>query len=95
MVSEISQRKTSTVYHLYVKSKKIQQTSECNRKEADSHTQRKNQYLFLGGGSNTEVGEWKVETIGYKMQSRVYCTTQGIQSISCNNCKWKVIFKTV
>ena len=42
MISEISQRKTSSIYHLYVKSKKIQQTSECNEKEADSQIQRKN-----------------------------------------------------
>ena len=37
MLSEISQRKTNTVwYHFYVKSKKIQQCTESNKKEADS-----------------------------------------------------------
>ena len=38
MPSEISQRKTNTVwYHLYVESKNLQQTSQYNVKEADSH----------------------------------------------------------
>ena len=37
MLSEISQRKTNAVwYHSCVESKKIQQTSECNKKETDS-----------------------------------------------------------
>ena len=37
MLSEISQTKKNTVwYHLYVESKKIQQTSELKKKEADS-----------------------------------------------------------
>ena len=34
-----------------------------------------------------EVGEWKVETIGCKMGSRIYCVTRGIKPIFCNNCK--------
>ena len=44
MLSEISQTKTNTIdiwYHLYVESKKIQQTSEYNQKEADSQTENK------------------------------------------------------
>ena len=37
MLSEIRQRKTNSVqYHLYVESKKIQQTSEYSKREADS-----------------------------------------------------------
>ena len=37
VLSEISQRKPNTVwYHLYVEAKKIQQTSEYNKKEAES-----------------------------------------------------------
>ena len=37
MLSQIRQRKTNTVwYHLYVESKKTQQTSEYNIKETDS-----------------------------------------------------------
>lgn len=36
MLSERSQRKTNSVgHHLYVESKKVQQTSEYNKKEAD------------------------------------------------------------
>ena len=42
MPSEISQRKTNTIYHLCVESKKIQQTSEYKKKEADSHIKRTN-----------------------------------------------------
>ena len=43
MQSEIIQRKTSiTFYHLSMKSKKIEPTSEYNKKEADSQTQRTN-----------------------------------------------------
>ena len=45
MPSEISQRKTNTVwYHLYVESKKkkIQQIDEYKKKEADSQIQRTN-----------------------------------------------------
>ena len=34
MLSEINQTKTNTIYHLYVKSKKIQQTSEYNKKKS-------------------------------------------------------------
>ena len=41
MLSEISPRKTNTVwYHLYVKSKKIQQSSEYNKNNADPQIQR-------------------------------------------------------
>ena len=34
VLSEINQTKTNTIYHLYVKSKKIQQTSEYNKKKS-------------------------------------------------------------
>ena len=33
VLSEISQRKTNTLYHLFVESERIQQTSEYNKKE--------------------------------------------------------------
>ena len=50
MLSEISQTKTKTVcYHLYVESKKTQQTSEYNKKEADS--QRTDYWLPVGRGN--------------------------------------------
>ena len=43
MLSERSQRTTNTVwYHLHVQSKKIQQTSEYMKNEADSQIQRTN-----------------------------------------------------
>ena len=47
-----SKSKTNTVwYHLYVESKKIQQTSEYNKKEVDSATE--NKPMVTSGG----VGE--------------------------------------
>ena len=42
MLSEISQRKTNTVYHLYEEIKNLKQTSEYNKKETDSQIQRTN-----------------------------------------------------
>ena len=36
MLSGISQRKTNTMYNLYMESKKIKQTSEYNKTETDS-----------------------------------------------------------
>ena len=36
-----------------------------------------------------------VQTIGCKIGSKMYCTTRRIQPIFCNNCKWKVTFKTI
>ena len=46
----------------------------------------------MGKGS-TDVGVWEVQTVGYKIDSRLYCTTWGIEPVFCNNCKWEVIFK--
>ena len=60
MLNEISQRKTNTVwYHLYVKSKKIQQCTESNKKEADSQIQRTNCSGEWGRDNIGEVG-WEV-----------------------------------
>ena len=72
-------------------------TSEYNKKEADSQIQRTNQWLPVEreGRGNTEVEEWEVQTTGYKIGSRMYYTTWGIQPIFCNNCKQKVTFKIV
>ena len=46
MLSKRSQRKTNTVYHLYMESKKIQKTSEYNKTESDLE----NKLLVTGGG---------------------------------------------
>ena len=72
------------------------QTSEYNKKEADSQIQKTNQWLPVEGGpgvDNTGIGEWKVQTAGCKVGSRMYCTTWGIQAIFCSNSKWKVTIK--
>ena len=53
MLSEISQRKASTVcFHLYVESKQ-KKTNEHNKTETDSQMQRANQWLSVEKG----VGE--------------------------------------
>lgn len=38
-------------------------------------------------------GWWETEITGYKIGSRMYCTTWGLWSIFYNNCIWKVTFK--
>lgn len=38
-------------------------------------------------------GSGRYKTIEGRIGSRIYFTTQGIQSIFCNSSKWKVIFK--
>ena len=30
------------------------------------------------GRGNIGVGEWEIQTVGYKIGSRIYCTTWGI-----------------
>ena len=67
---------------------KIQQTSECNIKEADSQVQRANQWLPVVG-----EGEGEGQNTGCKTGSRAYCTTQGTEPVFCSNCTWKVTFK--
>ena len=43
--------------------------------------------------STAGVGEWGVQTGECKTGSRVHYTTWGIDSVYCNNCKWKITFK--
>ena len=38
---------------------------------------------------NIRIGEWETQTIGGKIDSKMYQTTGRIQPIFCN-CKWKV-----
>lgn len=45
-------------------------------------------------GNITEVGEWEVEAIGYKIGSRKYCKTWEIEPLFSDNCKWSVTFKS-
>ena len=49
VLSEINQTKTNTIYHLYVKSKKIQQTSEYNKKKASRCTDMENKLVRTSG----------------------------------------------
>ena len=39
------------------------------------------------------MGEWEVQTTGFKIGSRMYCTSWGIQPRFYNTCNWKVTFK--
>ena len=50
--------------------------------------------VFSGGGRDHRgVGEWEAQTVGYKIGSRMYCTTWGLYSIFYKNCTWNVTFK--
>lgn len=55
-----------------------------------------NQWLPEGnrGRGNTEIWEWEEQPTGYKAQGCIV-QTQGIESISYNNDKWKATFKIV
>ena len=64
-------------------------------KEKQTHRYREQASGYQWGREEWQygVGEWDVQIIGYKIGSRIYCTTRGIEPIFCNNCKWKVTFK--
>ena len=47
----------------------------------------------MGGRGNVGMGKGEVQTVGYKIGSRMYCIALGILPIFCNNCKWKINFK--
>ena len=73
---------------------KIQQTSQYNQKHRPTDLENK---LVVTSGEKGE-GQYRAEReeaqiIGCKMSSRMYCTTWGIESIFCNNCKCKITFK--
>ena len=62
VLSKISQRKTNTLYHLFVESKRIQQTNEYNKKV---QTQRLRELVITGeerdgGRSNIWVRDEEV-----------------------------------
>ena len=93
MQSQISQRKTHTIwYHLYVGSKKhnklVNITTKSRLTDIENKwvvtTEWERQYKDGGG---------EVHAIGYKAGSRMYCITRGIQPTFCNNGQWKVTFK--
>ena len=90
MPSEIRHRKTNTIYHLCVESKKYNKPVNIRKKEADSHIKRTNQQLPLRIG-NKGIGEQDVQTIGCKAQG---CTVQHEEySQYFVITKWSVIFK--
>ena len=71
MLSE--KRQTNTVwYQLYVKLKKIQQSSEYIKKKL---THRNREKLVLTSGEwrkgNIGVRKWEIQIIGYKISSRM------------------------
>ena len=66
--------------------KKIQQTSDYNKKEADSQLVTENRLVVASGvEGNIGVEEWEEQTIGCKISSRLYGTTWGIRTIFCIN----------
>ena len=71
----------------------MQQASESNKKGTDSDLENKLMLTVGGEGrSNTGTRDQAIQTIE-EAQGCIYCTTEGIQPIFCNNCKWKVIFQ--
>ena len=70
MLSEISQtKKDKYCMILYVESKKIQQNHR--------HREQTSGYQWEVR-SNIGMGEWEVQSTGCKVDSRRYCTAQGI-----------------
>ena len=71
----------------------MQQTSDHNRKAADSQTQ--NKVAVTSGGVGIKNGG--VGGTNYWVNDRlkdVLCN-MGTEPTFCNNCKWKVTFKSV
>ena len=61
VLSEISQRKTNTVwYHLYVESKKYNKLVNIIKKP--THREQTSGYQWEGERGNIRVGEWEVHT---------------------------------
>ena len=74
MLSEVSQRKTNTIYHLHVESKKKYNKLVNIKKKED--TEQTSGYELQGRIQSG--GVWLVQTTGRKIGSRIYCTTLGI-----------------
>lgn len=64
------------------------------KKETDTDIENK-PVVTTGAGGNMGAAEQEAQATGFKMDSRVYRATWGIQPIFCSSCKWKVPFKTV
>ena len=66
-------------------------------KRKQTHREKKISDSQWGGEvrGNTGAGERDIQTTGYKIGSRMHCTTQEMEPIFCNNCKWKVTFKVI
>jgi len=77
-LSEISQRRHTLWYYLYVESKKYNKL--VNIMKGSRLVENK---LVVTSGKwgvegNEQVGEWEIQTIGCKTGSRMHCTTWGI-----------------
>ena len=75
-------------YNKLVNITKRKQTHRENKKISDSQWGEE-------GRGNTGVGERDIQTTGYKIGSRMHCTTQGMEPIFCNNFNWTVTFKDI
>ena len=67
MLSEVSQRKTNTIYHLHVKSKKKYNKLVNIKKKEDTE----NKLVVTSCRGEYRVGEWLVQTTGRKIGSRI------------------------
>ena len=65
MLTEISQKRNILYYITYMWNvKKIQQTSDYNKKEGGSYREQTSGYQREGGRGNVTVGEWEAQVFG-------------------------------
>ena len=66
------------------------------KKQTHRYRGQSSSYQCVCGGRTIQrLGGWEVQTIEYKIGSRMYCATWGIEPIFCNNCKWEKPLKVV
>ena len=96
-----SDRKTNTVYHLYVESQKYNKPVNITKKK-QTHRYRKQTSNYQWGEERGEGYQWeegrgegvkRYKLLCIKLATRIYCTTLGIQLIFYNNYKWSITFK--
>ena len=62
------------------------------KKQIRRNIEQTNDYHW-GDGCNPGSGHCEVQTIVCTVATRIYCTTQEIQPMFCNNCKWSITIK--
>ena len=97
MLSEISQRKTNTVwYHLYMESKKCNRlVNITKRKKTHGYREQTSGYQWEEGRGRGIIGveDWEVQTIRDKISYKDILDNTGIESMFYNNYKWSITSK--